>query len=143
MPNFNFVLIGKDFNDGTYEKISKSVNKNFTLTGAVSDNELKKWMQKASMYCQFSRQEGFGVALAEAMACGCIPIVSKYGAIPEVAGPDAYYIEKEINYEKIKNTIVKASETSINRELFSKRINSLFSDSKRDKLLLSVLESIL
>lgn len=143
LPNYKFVLIGKDCKDGTFHKIQKIAGDNFTITGSVSDTQLKEWMSKASMYCQFSRQEGFGVALAEAMACGCIPIVSKYGAIPEVSGPDAYYIEKEINYDKIKNTIIKVSETNINRELFSKRINSLFNDSKREKLLLSVVESIL
>ena len=140
LPNYKFVLIGKDCKDGTFHKIQKMAGDNFTITGSVSDSELKEWMCKASMYCQFSRQEGFGVALAEAMACGCIPIVSKYGAVPEVAGPDAYYIEKEINYEKIKSTIIKVSEININRELFSKRINSLFNDSKREKLLLSIVE---
>ncbi|MFT4800317.1 MAG: glycosyltransferase involved in cell wall biosynthesis [Flavobacteriaceae bacterium] len=142
MPDYKFVLIGKDCNDGTYEIIKNQVKNNFSITGAVSDDELVDWMFKASIYCQFSRQEGFGVALAESMACGCIPVVSQFGAIPEVAGPDAYYIEKELNYKEIKSTIIDASKSNIKRDLFSQRIISLFNDSTRNKLLIDKVNSV-
>lgn len=142
MPDYKFVLIGKDCNDGTYEIIKNQVKDNFIITGAVSDDELVNWMFKTSIYCQFSRQEGFGVALAESMACGCIPVVSQFGAIPEVAGPDAYYIEKELNYKEIKSIIIDASKSNIKRDLFSQRIMRSFNDLTRNKLLIDLVNSV-
>lgn len=142
MSDYKFVLIGKDCEDGTLEIIKNQVKDNFIITGAVSDDELVNWMFKASIYCQFSRQEGFGVALAESMACGCIPVVSQFGAIPEVAGPDAYYIEKKLDYNEIKATIINSSNSTIKRDLFSQRIIQLFNDSTRNKLLIDSVNSV-
>lgn len=143
MPNYKFVLIGKDCGDGTFEKIMEQVEDNFEIAGAVSDVELANWMFKASIYCQFSRQEGFGVALAESMACGCIPVVSQFGAIPEVAGPDAYYIKNILDYNEIKATIINASNSTIKRGLFTQRILELFNDTTRNKVLIDSVNSVL
>lgn len=143
MPEYNFVLIGKDSNDGTFQKVENNVNNNFLLTGSVTDLELDEWMQKASIYCQFSRQEGFGVALAEAMACGCIPVVSSYGAIPEVAGKDAFFISKKYDYEDIERKIIEALKSNIDRNIFSKRINNLFNDHVRDDILLNEVSNLI
>jgi glycosyltransferase involved in cell wall biosynthesis len=60
--------------------------RNVRVTGKVSKRHLLSYYQKASFYCQLSRHEGFGVAVAEAMACKCVPIVSDAGALPEVVG---------------------------------------------------------
>ena len=76
------------------------------------------------------------------MACGCIPVVSQFGAIPEVAGPDAYYIEKKLDYNEIKATIINASNSTIKRDLFSQRIIQLFNDSTRNKLLIDSVNSV-
>ena len=142
MPDFKFVLIGKDTGDGTAESIRSQAKDNLIMAGSVTDDELVSWMFKASIYCQFSRQEGFGVALAESMACKCIPVVSRYGAIPEVAGPDAFYIENEINYSAIRRTIMSASKTRLSRDLYSERIASLFNDMVRDKLIVDTVNSV-
>ncbi len=34
------------------------------------------------------------MALAEAMACGCVPVVTKKGALPEVVGNCGFYAEE-------------------------------------------------
>jgi glycosyltransferase involved in cell wall biosynthesis len=142
MPDFKFVLIGKDAGDGTAESIRSQAKNNLTMVGSVTDDELVSWMFKASIYCQFSRQEGCGVALAESMACKCIPVVSRYGAIPEVAGPDAYYIDNEINYSAIRRTIMSASKARLSRDLYSRRIASLFNERVRDKLIVDTVNSV-
>ena len=42
---------------------------------------------RASAYCQFSIEETFGMVVVESMLCGCVPVTSNGGALPEVAGP--------------------------------------------------------
>ena len=40
--------------------------------------------RRASVYVQASRHEGFGLAVAEAMLAGCVPVVTDVTAMPEV-----------------------------------------------------------
>ena len=56
------------------------------LTGWASDEDLLAWYRRASVYVQASRHEGFGLAVAEAMLAGCVPVVLDVTAMPEVVG---------------------------------------------------------
>lgn len=46
------------------------------LRGKVPHGELPDWYSAADFYISGSREEGSGYALLEAMACGCIPVVT-------------------------------------------------------------------
>jgi glycosyltransferase involved in cell wall biosynthesis len=46
------------------------------LKGKVDHSELEMWFNAADFYISASHKEGSGYALIEAMACGCIPIVT-------------------------------------------------------------------
>lgn len=43
-------------------------------------------MQRCAVYFQPTRVEGFGLAIAEGMACGAPVITSPVGSVPEVVG---------------------------------------------------------
>jgi glycosyltransferase involved in cell wall biosynthesis len=43
-------------------------------------------LREAKVYCQLSYTESFGVTNLEAMACGCVPIVTNRDALPEIIG---------------------------------------------------------
>ena len=54
------------------------------FTGWLSDEDLEALYARASVYVQASRHEGFGLAVAEAMLAGCVPVVMDVTAMPEV-----------------------------------------------------------
>ena len=143
MPDYTFVLIGKDCRDGTFEMIKNNSNKNLILTDSVSDNELKNWISRAKIYCQFSRQEGFGVALAEAIGAGCLPIISKFGAIPEVVGSYGFYVDDILDIQNIKKITKVALKSNYNIDEASKRIHKLFNDVNRESIIIHEVSNLL
>lgn len=65
------------------------------LLGFVSSEDLAVLFKLASVYCQPSLYEGFGLPVLEAMSCGCPVVVTRRGSLPEIAGEAAVYAEPE------------------------------------------------
>lgn len=91
LPIYSFYLVGKCTPEGL-QIIEPIVPKNLVITDKISDSKLNKLMHESKIYVQASLHEGFGISLAEAMYCRCVPIVSKKAAIPEVVGNTGYYL---------------------------------------------------
>jgi glycosyltransferase involved in cell wall biosynthesis len=94
LPDVKFVLIGKHF-DKSIDFLKTIATKNVKFTGFLPFEDLLNYYQRAKVYVQASAHEGFGIAIAEAMLCGCIPVVTKRYAIPEVVGKHGFYVPYE------------------------------------------------
>jgi glycosyltransferase involved in cell wall biosynthesis len=66
-----------------------------TFLGEVSDEELARLYRGARCLVYASLYEGFGLPVAEALACGCAVVTSAGSAMAEVAGDDAVYVDPE------------------------------------------------
>lgn len=80
-PDVQFVLVGKDDIDPAYtQRVHKTIEnadleENFTLTGFVSDAELRGLYNVSDLFVLPSFEEGSSIAISEAMAAG-LPIVA-------------------------------------------------------------------
>lgn len=61
--------------------------------GAVPDADLPELYARAALFALPSLDEGFGLPVLEAMACGTAVLASKRGALPEVAGDSALFFD--------------------------------------------------
>jgi glycosyltransferase involved in cell wall biosynthesis len=62
---------------------------------SLSDRELRLAYAGAVALVFPSRYEGFGLPVAEAMACGCPVITTPISSLPEVAGEAALYVDPD------------------------------------------------
>lgn len=57
------------------------------LVGKVAHEKLEDWYNSADFLISSSHYEGSGIAVAEAMSCGCIPILSNIVSFRRITGP--------------------------------------------------------
>jgi glycosyltransferase involved in cell wall biosynthesis len=94
LPDVRFVVAGKWLDEAVGE-LRAAGGSNLELTGWLFDDELLDAYRRAAVYVQASRHEGFGLAVAEAMLAGCVPVVMNVTAMPEVVGDAGVKIESQ------------------------------------------------
>lgn len=57
-----------------------------TLVGKVPNQEMPNWYSASDFYISGSHKEGSGYALLEAMACGCIPVITDIPPYRKITG---------------------------------------------------------
>ncbi len=77
------VFIG---NDGTFGQFSEKIKnmRNIYYHGPVSAETVALYMQACDLLVHPSYAEGFGLVVAESLACGCPVVASRVGGIPEI-----------------------------------------------------------
>jgi glycosyltransferase involved in cell wall biosynthesis len=137
LPEMSFVVAGK-WADAGADKLKTLAGPNVTLTGHLSGEALTHAFDQARIYVQASRHEAFGVAVAEAMLHGCIPVLAWSGALPEVGGDCAVYaadLTPQALVEAIRQAADLAEREPTRSEKCRQRIRENFSlETRRQKL---------
>jgi glycosyltransferase involved in cell wall biosynthesis len=134
-PDWTFTLAG----DPNYI----SPNQNVKILGKQSNTELLALYNTNQFYLQLSTSEGFPNALGEAMACGCVPIGSAVGAIPEIIG-QTDLILKTKSLDMLEKTLEKVFSSGAEgfSNISQNRIRHNFTFNRRKTLLLQQLDLI-
>lgn len=65
------------------------------LTGFIASDERPLWYNAATLFAYPSRYEGFGLPVAEAMACGTTVVASCRSSLPEVVGDAGVLVDPD------------------------------------------------
>jgi glycosyltransferase involved in cell wall biosynthesis len=123
---YRFIQVGKWFGNKIRRQLPED-NSKLNIRGFVPDDELNNLYAKAKIYLQPSLHEGFGMSVAEAMRYGCVPVVSKYGALPEVVG-DAGIVLEGIEPGTVAKIIENIDDSTLifKSDLAQKRVEKMF-----------------
>jgi glycosyltransferase involved in cell wall biosynthesis len=137
VPDATFVAVGRKVDD-TADVLVRIGGPNLQIIDFVPDAELRALYRRAGVYVQASAHEGFGLAVAEAMNAGCVPVVTRAGALPEVAGDAGVYVDS--NRESLATGIREAlAATPDRRDNARLRIHNYFSTHRRRQRLCAVI----
>jgi len=140
MPDVEFDLIGIRGPALEFARNEAKDLKNITIVeGPIKYEELLKYYYRASAYCQLSIDETFGVATAESMSCGCIPVVSKVPSLEEVTGGTEFIIDRK-NIQSVAAAIRKSFDTDTTKRKQCSEHVKMFDIEHRAKKLLELVK---
>jgi glycosyltransferase involved in cell wall biosynthesis len=137
-PEYRFLIVGLSEDDKI--ALRRRAPENLELIGSVPRQQLIKFYQRARVYCQLSFRESFGVALVEAMACGCVPVVTARGALPEVVGDCGFFVPYGDSRAAAK--AIDQAQESNNGLLARERVKTKFSLKSREEKLVSLINDL-
>lgn len=124
--NLSLVLSGHDHY--FWQRIKNEYkHKDIIYTGYVSEEKLVTLYKNALLFVMPSFEEGFGIPILEAMACGCPVVSSNAGALPEVGGDAALYfdpkkigdmgdkIDRVLQSEKLRKELVEKGKKRVRK----------------------------
>jgi len=139
LPKTPFELIGVESPEWMV-RLGEVAPDNVKISPWIGRSALLAKFQKHKVYVQLSAHEAFGLALAEAMACGCNAVVSDRGSLPEIVGR----VGRVVSYGDIDSTtaaVAKALEEP-GSDGGRKRVIEAFSIQRRKEHLLRILREL-
>jgi len=88
---------------------TESLGERVKVLGFADDAQLARLYQAASVFLFPSLEEGFGIPVLEAMACGVPVVTSNLSSMPEVGGDAALYVDP-LDPADITQKVVQAAE---------------------------------
>jgi len=107
---------------------SNLLKNSVVLNGKAGHPELEHWFNAADFYISASHKEGSGYALIEAMACGCIPIVTSIPSFNKITGNGKFgFLFERGNPESLLKILLNLK--NIDKEKLSVSIVDYFNQS--------------
>jgi len=141
LPEKRFYLVGRIASQAR-RFLQDHAAPNLVTTDYLSSEDLIQLFTKAAVYVQVSYHEAFGYAVAEAMAHGCVPVVTDRFALPEVVGPCGIYVpygDPERTAEGIREALRRLPTLSL---CARERVARLFSLEARQQGLVQVIQEL-
>ena len=115
---------------------------NVTLFPPRDRSDLVGVYHGTSVYTQLSRTEGLPNVMAEAMCCGCIPVGSRVGGVPELVEETGEIVERPDPDEVAARLRRALNRDEADRRAARARIEKKFSKAQREEQLLAVLADL-
>ena len=109
-PDVRFTIVGahEDGAAAVRDEVTRlDIGTAVDLRGRVAAEEKRALMTSAAVYFQPTLYEAFGVAMAEAMACGAPVLSNAVGAVPEVVGDCGVLLPSGSTPEAYADALVK------------------------------------
>lgn len=142
LPEIPFIHVG-DAPLNVREVWGKPLPVNLKICGRISDADLIREMCSAKVYLQLSRHEAFGCSVAEAMLCGCVPVVSDRYALPQVVGSAGRIVNPDRIDEAVNALRLALASDPSSGAAARERIRSEFPYEKRERAILESVTSLL
>lgn len=98
VPDIRLMIVGEDFGAQTeLQALAQrlGVSKSVTFAGRLTREELISAFKRCAVFCHPARTEGFGIVVAEALACGAPVVASRIPVMQELIGND----ERGLSFE--------------------------------------------
>lgn len=96
------------------------------LVGKTEHDQLAAWYSAADFFVSGSHKEGSGYALLEAMACGCIPVVTAIPSFKKITGNGAAgFLFEPGDEEALHNIFCRLD--AVDKLQFSQKVKDYFS----------------
>lgn len=93
------------------------VNEHIKLVGKIGHRQLETWYNAADFFISTSHREGSGIAVVEAMSCGCIPILSDIVSFRRMTGPGKCgLLFQPGNIDDLFNALIRSGEIDMQAE---------------------------
>jgi alpha-1,3-rhamnosyl/mannosyltransferase len=114
LPRARLLKVGASHNDVDRQRTLKSIQQHELQVGRdvlfieqnVDDGLLGQLYAAADVFVSASTYEGFGLPLLEALACGRPAVVNRAGALPEVGGNAALYVDPPYAADALANRVL-------------------------------------
>lgn len=104
--SFILLIIGQGFENGEGFELQKKADNRIKFLGTRKN--VGDYLLCADAFCLTSIYEGLPISLLEALSCGCKPICTPVGGIPNIITDGVTgYLSKDVSFMEYKNAVLR------------------------------------